>query len=123
MDKIVDKIGDKIGDKIEYYRLIIQSVLADYASIPIANGSIDCYTVFDTKQDHYQVMNVGWDGYRRVYGCVLHLDIQGGKIWVQQNMTEMRIAQKLVDLGVPKQDIVLGFQPPEIRQYTEYSVV
>ncbi len=50
---------------------------------------------------------------------------KGGKfkIWVQQNMTEMRIAQKLVDLGVPKQDIVLGFQPPEIRQYTESSVV
>jgi len=24
-----------------------------YAVEPIANGSIDCYTVFDTKQDHY----------------------------------------------------------------------
>jgi len=66
-----------------------QSLLTAYAAVPNANGAIDCYTVFDTKQDHYHVMNVGWDGYRRVYGCVLHLDIMKGKIWIQQNMTEM----------------------------------
>jgi hypothetical protein len=110
-------------DILESYRNIIQSLLTDYATIPIANGSIDCYTVFDTKQDHYQVMNVGWDGYRRVYGCILHLDIKGGKIWIEQNMTEMRIAQKLVEKGVEKENIVLGFQAPEMREYTDYAVV
>lgn len=110
-------------DTIEFYRHIIQSLLTAYAAIPIANGSIDCYTVFDTKQNHYQVMNVGWEGHRRVYGCVLHLDIYQGKIWIQQNMTEMRVAQELVDLGVPKENIVLGFQIPEMRQYTDYAVV
>ena len=67
-------------------------------------------------------MNVGWDGHRRVYGCVLHLDIKNNKIWIQQNMTEMRVAQELVDLGVAKEDIVLGFQVPEMREYTGYAV-
>lgn len=38
-------------DTIESYRNIIQSLLTAYAAIPIANGSIDCYTVFDTKQE------------------------------------------------------------------------
>ena len=38
-------------------------------------------------------MNVGRDGYGRVYGCVLHLDIKKGKTWIEQNMTEMRVAQ------------------------------
>ena len=110
-------------DILDSYRDIIQSLLTDYAAIPIANGLIDCYTVFDTKQDHYQVMNVGWDGYRRVYGCILHLDIKDGKVWVEQNMTEMRVAQELVERGVSKEDIVLGFQAPEMRQYTDYAVV
>jgi hypothetical protein len=109
-------------DTIELYRNVIQSLLTNYAAIPIANGSIDCYTVFDTKQDHYQVMNVGWDGHRRVYGCVLHLDIKKEKIWIQQNTTEMRIAKELVDLGVAKEDIVLGFQAPQMREYTDYGV-
>jgi hypothetical protein len=63
-----------------------------------------------------------WDG-MAVYGCVLHLDIKQGKIWIEQNMTEMRVAQELVDLGVAKKDIVLGFQAPEMRQYTDYAVV
>ncbi|WP_424094746.1 XisI protein [Moorena producens] len=109
-------------DNLESYRQNIQSLLTDYAAIPIANGVIDCYTVFDTKQDHYMVMTVGWDGYRRVYGCVLHMDIKKGKIWIEQNMTEMKIAQKLVERGVAKDDIVLGFQAPEFRQYTDYGV-
>ncbi len=67
-------------DIIESYRNIIQSFLSNYASIPISNGTIDCYTAFYIKQDHYQVINIGWDGYRRVYGCVLHLHIIGKKI-------------------------------------------
>jgi len=110
-------------DTLESYRQIIQSVLTDYAAIPIANGKIDCYTVLDTKQDHYMVMNVGWDGHRRVYGCVLHLDIKEGKIWIEQNMTEMKVAQELVERGVPKDDIILGFQAPQMREYTGYGVV
>lgn len=66
-----------------------------------------------------------WDGmrHRRVYGCVLHLDIKQGKIWIEQNMTEMRVAQELIDRGVKKEDIVLGFQAPEMRQYTDYAVI
>lgn len=109
-------------DTIASYRNIIQSLLTAYAAIPIANGKIDCYTVFDTEQDHYQVMNVGWDGHRRVYGCVLHLDIKEGKIWIEQNMTEMMVAQELVARGVAKEDIILGFQAPEMREYTGYGV-
>ncbi|HBE21798.1 MAG TPA: XisI protein [Cyanobacteria bacterium UBA11149] len=110
-------------DTLEFYRQIVQSLLTAYAAIPIANGKIDCYTVFDLNQDHYMVMNVGWDGHRRVYGCVLHLDIKEGKIWIEQNMTEMRVAQELVERGVSKDDIVLGFQAPEMREYTGYGVV
>lgn len=108
-------------DTLETYRDIIQSLLADYAAIPIANGEIECYTVFDTQQDHDQVMNVGWDGHRRVYGCVLHIDIKDGKIWIQQNMTEMRVAQELVVQGIEKDKVVLGFQAPDMRQYTDYA--
>ena len=108
---------------IENYRNAIQTLLTDYAATPVSNGEIDCYTIFDEKQDHYQVMNVGWDGYRRVHGCVLHLSIKGGKIWIEQNTTEMRVAEALIEQGVSRAKIVLGFQSPEMRQYTEYASV
>ncbi len=109
-------------DKLEQYRKCIQNLLSKYIATPIANGEIESQTVFDLQQDHYQVMNVGWDGNRRVHGCVLHLDIKDGKIWVQQNTTELRIAHELAAMGIPKEDIVLGFQVPYVREYTGFGV-
>jgi XisI protein len=35
--------------------------------------------------------------------------------------TEYGIATELVKSGIPKDHIVLGFRPPEVRQYTEYA--
>ncbi len=58
----------------------------------------------------------------RIYGCVLHVDIKDGKIWVQHDGTEDAIADQLVALGVPKQDIVLAYHAPHVRQYTEFAV-
>jgi XisI protein len=109
-------------DKLNLYRQAIQAILTDYVKVPIPNGEIESQTVFDTQQDHYQVMNVGWDGNRRVHGCVLHLDIKDGKVWVQQNVTEMPVAQELMALGVTKEDIVLGFQAAYMREYTGFGV-
>lgn len=109
-------------DKLEHYRQCIQNLLSEYAAIPIANGEIESETIYDLQQDRYLVMNVGWDANRYVHGCVLHLDIKDGKIWVQQNTTELRIAHELVAMGIPKEDIILGFQAPYLRQYTEFGV-
>lgn len=97
-------------------------MLRDYVVTPIANGEIESQTVFDVPQDHYQVMNVGWDGNRRVHGCVLHLDIKNGKIWVQHDGTEDAIADQLVAQGVPHQDIVIAYHAPYVRQYTEFAL-
>lgn len=108
-------------DKLNLYREIIQKLLTDYVTTPITNGEIESQTVFDVPHDHYQVMNVGWDGHRRVHSCVLHLDIKDGKIWVQQNATEMPIAHKLMAQGVSAEDIVLGFQASYVRAYTGFG--
>jgi hypothetical protein len=52
----------------------------------------------------------------------LHLDIKEGKVWVQHNATEIRIAHELASMGIPKEDIILGFQAPYAREYTEFGV-
>ncbi len=54
--------------------------------------------------------------------CIIHLDIRIEKIWIFNNSTEHDIAADLVDLGVPKQDIVLGFYPPFMREMSDYGV-
>ncbi|MEL6381237.1 MAG: XisI protein [Cyanobacteria bacterium J06626_18] len=67
------------------------------------------------------MLYVGWRGIKRDFGCVLHLDIKDGKIWIQHDGTEVGIANQLVKLGVPKQDIVLAFHEPEVRQFTNFG--
>jgi hypothetical protein len=64
---------------------------------------------------------VGWRNQKRIYGPVLHLDIINGKIWIQQDGTEVGIANELIAIGVPKEDIVLAFHPPSMRKYTEFA--
>ncbi len=40
---------------------------------------------------------------------------------VQEDWIEHGIAAELEEAGVPKSAIVLGFQPPYVRPYTEYA--
>lgn len=108
--------------KVEDYRGYIQSLLSEYASYKSLSDDIEAQTIFDPDRNHYQLVDVGWHDNHRVYGCVLHLDIKDGKIWIQHDGTEIGIAERLVELGVPKQDIVLAFQAPYKRQYTGFAV-
>ena len=58
-----------------------------------------------------------------VYGTIIHVDIRDGKIWIQRDFTEEGVVSVLVELGVPKMDIVLGFKPPYVRQFTGFASV
>ncbi len=112
-----------LENKAKKYQLIIKKVLSQYATYKPTYGDIDMQTIFDSEHDHYQVLAVGWEGNHRVYGCSIHLDIKEDKIWIQANNTEIDIAQELVTAGVPKNDIVIAFQPPYLRQVSGYAVV
>jgi XisI protein len=109
-------------DKVEQYREYIQRLLTEYSNYKSLNEDVEAQTVFDKEHDHYQLVHVGWRNKRRIYGCVLHLDIKDGKIWVQHDGTEIGIVSDLEALGVSKKDIVLGFHAPYKRKFTEYAL-
>ncbi len=50
------------------------------------------------------------------------MDIKNGKIWLQQDNTEIGMANEFLEMGVPKEDIVLAFYSPYIRQFTDFAV-
>ncbi|MEH1832198.1 MAG: XisI protein [Nostoc sp.] len=109
-------------EKLTQYRQIVQQILQEYSKKKPADGNIDVENIFDIQRDHYQVVHVGWEGQDWVHSCIIHIDIKGGKIWLQWNGTEDDIAANLVTMGVYKEDIVLGFQSPFMRKFTEYAV-
>jgi hypothetical protein len=109
-------------DKLDLYRNYIQEILEEIAGYKAIPPEIETELVIDRLHDHYLLVNVGWRELKRTYGNPIHLDIKGDKIWVQQDMTDYRIVDKLLEKGVPKEDIVLAFHAPYKRPYTGFAV-
>lgn len=108
-------------DSVDRYRSIVRELIQDYAACKPSHGQIRTEAIVDRENDHYELMHVGWDGFRRIHGSVLHIDIIDGKVWIQYNGTSERVAEELVAAGIPREAIVLGFQPPHVRPYTDYA--
>lgn len=109
-------------DKIEKYKNILIEYLEEFAAIEIDNvKEAEKQVITDTIHNHYKFMIVGWEKEEFYYNTLLHFDIKDGKIWVQQNWTELQVADDLIEKGVEKSDIVLGFQPPYARPYTGFA--
>jgi len=109
-------------DKLTKYQEYVTKLLTNYASDDISDNDVEVQLILDKERNHYQWMNVGWQGLNRIYRCVMHFDIKDGKIWLQQNLTDRNPSEELVVMGVPPEDIILGLQAPYKRQYTNYGV-
>jgi hypothetical protein len=108
--------------KLDRYREIVRRVIREYSSVKPANGQIETEAIVDPEHDHYEVMHVGWDGARRVHGSVIHIDIRGDKVWVEYDGTNRPVVDELLAAGIPREDIVLGFHPRELRHHTGFAV-
>jgi len=113
-------------DKLEGYRALIKRLLSEVARLlnnqqDSKENDVVAQCVFDEERDHYVLLKVGWLGKRRIRGTTLYVRLHNGKFWIEDDMTEEGIATDLVKAGVPKEDIVLAFQPPDVRRFTEFA--
>jgi hypothetical protein len=109
-------------DRVAEYREIVKRIIQEYAAFDPSTGSVEAETIFDDEHGHYELLYTGWKEWRRVHGSVIHIDIRDGKIWIQHDGTEDGIAPQLVEAGIPREQIVLGFHHPNRRKLTSYAV-
>ncbi|MBD2653868.1 XisI protein [Synechocystis sp. FACHB-383] len=109
-------------DILNHYRQIICITLQPYTEINYANVNVRNLAVFDPANDQYAILSEGWEGNRHYHGCLIHIEIREGKIWVQRDGTEDGIANELIANGIPKEAIVLGFQEPSVRPHTGFAI-
>jgi hypothetical protein len=114
-------------EKLIHYRRLITQYIGDLATIVEQQRSregsmVETQCAFDEQRDQYLLLNIGWREGKRVRGMSLYVRIKNGKIWIEDDMTEDGIANRLMEAGVPKEDIVLAFQPPEARRHTDFAV-
>lgn len=111
-------------DKLTTYGELIRNTLTRYAELINGNPTpgVEAELVFDEEHGSYLLLNVGWSGRGRVRGITLHVRLRDGKIWIEEDWTEHGIASDLIEGGVRKEDIVLTFQHPQMRPFTEFAI-
>ncbi len=111
-------------DKITSYQNILIQYLTNYArhSRPANIPDVETKVIADRENNSFQLLRIGWQGNQYIFAIVFHFDIKNGKIWFQINNTEREVVDELMKLGVQREDIVLGFQPPYARPYTGFAV-
>ncbi len=111
-------------DKLTEYPKLIKHILAEYVELcnRRPNQEIQTFLIVDELKSHYIWMNIGWQKNERVTGMTVYVRIKDGKFWIEEDLTEEGIATNLLRAGVPKEDIVLAFHEPKMRQYTDFAV-
>ena len=115
-------------DKIAFYRQTIKDILTRYKELLERSVSedqkaeLESVFVFDETNDNYGWLKFGWTEERRFDGITAFVRLRNGKFYIEEDWTEDGIANELVEAGVPKEDIVLAFQPPSMREYTEFAL-
>jgi hypothetical protein len=110
-------------DKLTHYQKLIKNILTQYyewASNSPQDEVKECL-LFDDEHQHYFWFNLGWNDKKRIFNIMVYLRIQDNKIWIEEDWTEQGIVNDLLALGVVNEDIVLGFQHPSKRHFTEFA--
>ena len=110
-------------DKLTEYPKLIKRILTEYIELCNRKPKPDreTFLVVDEDKQHYIWMNLGWQNRERIFGITVYVRIRDRKFWIEEDWTEDGIASDLLRAGVPKEDIVLAFHEPSMRQYTEFA--
>ncbi|MEM1122175.1 MAG: XisI protein [Bacteroidota bacterium] len=111
-------------DRILKYQKAVIDLLEEYRKRYQQSPTLqpEHYVISDKENHHYQLIEMGFEDGVFVHRCIFHFDIINEKVWLQVNETDVLIADRLMEYGVPKESIVIGFQQPHLRKYTGFAV-
>jgi hypothetical protein len=111
-------------DQLDTYRCLIKKALTERANLmrsqPLPGEEVIC--LLDDTTNNYLLLRMGWVNSERLYSVTLHLRLVNGHVHIEQDWTDDFLIE-LVEVGVSRKDIVLAFDPPEVRHQTEFAVV
>jgi XisI protein len=117
--EILERISNDVTDR---WRETLEAILRVYIEVLNLDAAIAVYLLISQDRNHYMLMHEGWQGDQRFHGPIVHAEMRDEKIWIHYDGTEAGITDELVATGVPKDHIVLAFQPPYARQHTGYAI-
>ncbi|KAM3114875.1 element excision factor XisI family protein [Phormidesmis sp. 146-33] len=110
-------------DKLNSYRNILHKLLSEHTLLMSKPERVTSTVIVSEDQNHFMVVNEGWEGKKRIHSLIFHAEIRNGKLWMHHDGIDRGITEDLVAAGIPQDQIVLAFHSPEIRSHTGYAVV
>ncbi|MEM6297910.1 MAG: element excision factor XisI family protein [Bacteroidota bacterium] len=110
--------------KAKQYKAKVVKVLSQIASWTSDEEDVVTRFIQDNENGHYLLFDVGWHNDKRIYLPFIDIDVTSeGKVWLQHDGTDLKIAQLLHEEGIPKSDIVIGFQSRRRRELMDEFAV
>ena len=113
-------------ERVTQYRKLVKSFINEfYTTYFYREGQvIEKMLIEDDTHGQYLIFSEGWKNSSRYYGCSVHIQVRdNGRVWLHHDGTDLSVGQMLLDAGIPKTDLVLGFHSPSMRADTEFAVV
>jgi hypothetical protein len=112
-----------MGD-VTSYAIRIKEILLRVADQlrRIPKPGIETLLIEDQSQSIILLARVGWYAGERVDNIVIFARIREGKVWIEEDNTDLTFADELIRSGVPEKDIVLAFHHPDRRHRAEFAV-
>lgn len=113
---------DRLENKKSKYQAHIIDILQSLSQEFKLQSELADIIIADTENGHFQLLRLGWIEDDRILQILVHFDLkEDGKIWIQENVTELAVDEELLKKGVPSSDIVLAMHPPIYRQFTAFA--
>ncbi|MEZ4888471.1 MAG: XisI protein [Chitinophagales bacterium] len=116
---------DSISDKVAKYRAIARNIITELGNRKGKRKyfDIEYHTIIDDDTGNYILLRSGWKETSRFYAVLIHIEVkESGMVWLHEDRTDYIIADMLLETGISKSEIVLGFHPPIVRPETGYAV-
>ncbi|MFO0850571.1 MAG: XisI protein [Gemmataceae bacterium] len=113
-------------DRVTRYKAALDEIVrrvGRYMANAVGGPPMETSVITDAEHGQYGLIETGWspDG-RRLVNTLLLARVKDGKVWVEEDNTDLTLADELLRAGVPREDIVLAFHPPDLRHLTEFAV-
>lgn len=110
-------------DQVTRYNEIAKTVITEiFERFAKSEGEVLYQLIMDEKSRNYILLTDGWIDESRFYGILIHIQVkEDGRVWLHDDNTDLIVVDWLLERGIPKKDMVLGWHTPSMRPDTEFA--
>ncbi len=76
-------------------------------------GDLRLETLFDTQNNRFQVMVLGWLDGKPFHDCLAYVTIRNDQIWLEIDNTDFGLTDALIRAGIPETALMFGLPMPQ----------